>query len=85
LARLTAGAHQLNLTPSFGLQESFQKSLEFSMRERQPRSNLLGPGNFLGPPAPGFAMFDTPLKPANPTEMIFPFAVFLKNGNQEQV
>jgi hypothetical protein len=52
LARLTAVPHQLNLTPSFGLEEFFQKLFEFSLREPQPRSSFAQCGNSLPPPTP---------------------------------
>jgi hypothetical protein len=56
-ARLTAGPHQLNLTPSFGLEEFFQKLFEFSLREPQPRLGSSGSWENLLPPGPDIGSY----------------------------
>jgi hypothetical protein len=58
LARLTAGPHQLNLTPSFGLEEFFQKLFEFSLREPQPRPKIAPQRIFYLPPALDFIRWE---------------------------
>jgi hypothetical protein len=54
LARLTTGTHQLNLTPSFGLEEFFQKLFEFSTGEPPPRWKIAAQRIFYLPPALDF-------------------------------